>query len=99
MLAKAFESPLLSFSQTGGTFSFVREKLAPIALEGTGVVRKLTERALRRCGYRIEQDAALKVTVIQTSDSTEWVIINGLYKEHYTSLYNLISHLPAETLD
>ncbi len=98
-LAKAFESPLLSFSQTGGTFSFVREKLVPIALEGTGVVRKLTERALCRCGYRIEQDATLKVTVSQTKESIEWVIINGLHKEHYTSLYNLISHLPAEALD
>lgn len=98
-LAKAFESPLLSFSQTGGTFSFVREKLAPIALEGTGIVRKLTERALRRCGYRIEQDAALKVTVNDAADSTEWILINGLHKEHYTSLYNLISHLPAEALN
>ena len=99
MLAKAFESPLLTFSQTGGTFSFVREKLAPIALEGTGIVRKLTERALRRCGYRIEQDATLKVTVNETAGDTEWIIINGLNKEHYTSLYNLINHLPAEVLD
>lgn len=99
MLAKAFESPLLSFSQTGGTFSFMREKLAPISLEGTGVVRKLTERALRRCGYRIEQDADLKVTVNDGADSNEWILINGLHKEHYASLYNLISHLPAEALD
>lgn len=99
MLAKAFESPLLTFSQTGGTFSFVREKLAPIALEGTGIVRKLTERALRRCGYRIEQDATMRVTVNVSESGTEWIIINGLYKEHYTSLYNLINHLPAEALD
>ena len=99
MLAKAFESPLLSFSQTAATFSFVRERLVPIALEGTGLVRKLTERALRRCGYRIEQDAALKVTVNENTDGTEWIIINGLNKEHYTSLYNLISHLPGEAPD
>jgi hypothetical protein len=77
----------------------VREKLSPIALEGTGVVRKLTERALRRCGYIIEQDAVLKVTVNATADGTEWIIINGLNKEHYSSLYNLISHLPSEALD
>lgn len=99
MLAKAFESPLLSFNQTGGTFSFVREKLAPIALEGAGLVRKLTERALRRCGYRIEQDAALRVIVNEADKSIEWVLINGLNKEHYTTLYNLISHLPAEAPD
>lgn len=99
VLAKAFESPRLSFSQTGGTFSFVRKKLAPIALEGTGVVRKLTERALRRCGYRIDQDAALKVMIDEAEEKTEWKMINGLHKENYTSLYNLISHLPAEAPD
>ena len=99
MLAKAFESPLLSFSQSAATFSFVRERLVPISLEGTGIVRKLTERALRRCGYRIEHDAALKVTVNENADSNEWVIINGLYKERYNSLYNLISHLPGEAPD
>jgi iron complex transport system ATP-binding protein len=98
-LAKAFESPLLSFSQSGGTFSFVRAKLTPIALEGTGLVRKLTERALRRCGYRIDQEAALKVTVTENADGPVWLIINGLYKEYYTSLYNLISHLPGEAPD
>jgi len=54
---------------------------------------------LRRCGYRIEQDAALKVIIEESSDNAEWKIINGLNKENYTSLYNLISHLPAEDPD
>jgi iron complex transport system ATP-binding protein len=99
ILAKAFESPLLTFSQTAGTFSFVREKLEPIALEGSGLVRKLTERALRRCGYRIEHDAVLKVTVNEQAESTEWIIINGTQRVRCTSLYNLLGHLPADGPD
>jgi iron complex transport system ATP-binding protein len=95
VLARAFESPLLSFSHTAGTFSFVRKRLSPIALEGTGVISELTERALRRSGYTITPDADLKVIVNETANSTEWILINNLQRECYTSLYNLISHLPA----
>jgi len=94
-LARAFESPLLSFSQTAGTFSFVRKRLLPIALDSTGVVGELTERALRRSGYKIMPDADLKVMVKETGNTTEWILINNLQIERYTSLYNLISHLPA----
>lgn len=96
ILAGAFESPLLSFSQTAGTFSFVRERRTAIALDGAGVVRDLTERALRRCGYTIENNAALKVIVNETGNTIEWILINNLYKERYVSLYDLIGHLPAE---
>ena len=95
VLAGAFESPLLSFSQTAGTFSFVRKRLSPISLDGTGVIRELTERALRRSGYAITPGADLKVVVNETANSTEWILINNLQREYYTSLYNLISHLPA----
>lgn len=94
-LARAFESPLLFFSQTAGTFSFVKKRLLPIALDSTGVVRELTERALRRSGYKIMPDADLKVMVNETGNTTEWILINNLQRECYTSLYNLISHLPA----
>jgi iron complex transport system ATP-binding protein len=95
VLARAFESPLLSFSQTAGTFSFVRKRVSPIALDGTGVIRELTEKALRRSGYTITPDADLKVVVNETANLTEWILINNLQRECYTSLYNLISHLPA----
>ncbi len=95
ILARTFESPLLSFSQTAGTFSFVRKRLSPVALESTGVVRELTERALRRSGYMIMPAADLKVIVNETGNTIEWILINNSEIECYTSLYNLISHLPA----
>ncbi len=96
MLAGAFESPLLSFSQTTGTFSFIRERQAAIALDGAGIARELTARALRRCGYTIEQDAALRVVINEAGEKYEWLLINNSQTERYASLYNLICHLPAE---
>jgi iron complex transport system ATP-binding protein len=96
ILAGAFESPLLSFNQTTGTFSFVRERRTAIALDGAGFTRELTERALRRRGYTIENDSALKVIVNETGNTIEWLLINNLHKERYTSLYELIGHLPSD---
>ncbi|MCI0522952.1 MAG: ABC transporter ATP-binding protein, partial [Bacteroidales bacterium] len=59
-IARAFESPLLSFSQTGGTFSFIRKRRGTVTLDAAGSLRKLTERALHRCGYRTEPDSVIR---------------------------------------
>ena len=97
-LAKAFESPLLAFSQTTGTFSFKRQKQTGISVEGTGIARKLTERALHRAGYRTEQDALPRVIINDGKNGTEWLLIKDSLSERYNSLYELINHLPCDDL-
>jgi iron complex transport system ATP-binding protein len=97
-LAKAFESPLLAFNQVTGTFSFIRQKQTRIAAEGSGLAKKLTERALHRSGYRTDPDAMLKVEIKEGEKGTEWILINGSIKEVYSSLYELVNHLPDESL-
>jgi iron complex transport system ATP-binding protein len=97
-LSKAFESPLLTFNQTTGTFSFVRQKQTSISVEGSGIARKLTERALHRCGCKIDQEAKLKVKIYDAEKGNLWILINGSMKETYSSLYDLVNHLPEEDL-
>ncbi|MFN2336329.1 MAG: ABC transporter ATP-binding protein [Bacteroidales bacterium] len=96
-VAKAFESPLLSFSSSEGTFSFIRGRQTGVALEGKGMAVRMTEKALGRCGYRTDPEALLKVRVSETSDGTEWIVSDGQKTEHFLSLYDLLSHLPYET--
>lgn len=97
-LAKAFESPLLSFNQSTGTFSFIREWKTVISVEGTGMARRLTERALHRSGYRTGQEANLKVIINDRKEGAEWILINGSETRSCRSLYELINHLPIEGL-
>ncbi len=92
--ARAFESPLLSFSITDGAFSFVRSRQTGIALEGRGRVAKMTVRALSRCGYTIDSRAQPKVTITENSGSAEWVVTGSGEDKRYTSLYDLVTHLP-----
>ncbi len=95
-VARAFESPLLSFSKSEGTFSFIRGRQTGVALEGKGLAARLTEKALGRQGYRIDPEAPLKVTVSVTSGGNEWIVSDGLQKTRCLSLYDLLGHLPNE---
>jgi iron complex transport system ATP-binding protein len=94
-VARAFESPLLAFSSSEGTFSFIRGNQTGIALEGTSLAAQLTEKALSRCGYRNDPHAELKIIVRDNPDGTEWSVVNGLQTEQFRSLYDLVSHLPG----
>jgi iron complex transport system ATP-binding protein len=95
-IAKAFESPLLSFSSSNGTFSFIRGRETVIALEGTGMAAELTEKALGRCGYRTDPLAEVKIKVIKKGTKTQWTLIAGDRTAMYDSLYDLVSNLPGE---
>ena len=94
VLARAFESPQLSFSITDGAFSFVRSRQTGIALEGKGKAAKLTARALARCGYTTDPGAPLTVHVTESAGATEWIVTGGGTDVRYTSLYELVTLLP-----
>ncbi len=94
LLARAFESPLLTFSITDGAFSFVRSRQTGIALEGKGKAAKLTARALARCGYTTDPGAPMTVRVTESAGATEWIVTGCATDEKYTSLYDLVTHLP-----
>lgn len=93
-LARAFESPLLSFSVNEGTFSFVRGRQKTIALEGRGKTAKLTARALARCGYTTGPESPLAVKISESGPAAEWILTDGSSKKRYRSLYDLVTDLP-----
>ncbi|MEZ5021552.1 MAG: hypothetical protein R2756_15810 [Bacteroidales bacterium] len=93
-LARAFESPMVSFSASDGTFSFVRSRETGIALEGRGKAARMTARALARCGYKTDPEASLRVTLTEGESGTEWTVTDGKSENRYRSLYDLVTSLP-----
>ncbi|TNF42605.1 MAG: ABC transporter ATP-binding protein [Bacteroidetes bacterium] len=93
-LARAFESPMVSFSVSDGTFSFVRSRETGIALEGRGKAARMTARALARCGYKTDPEASLRVTLTEGESGTEWTVTDGKSENRYRSLYDLVTSLP-----
>jgi iron complex transport system ATP-binding protein len=94
---KAFESPLLSFSSSSGTFNFIRGRETAIALQGAGKAAKLTEKALGRCGYKTDPHAAIKVIVGESGGDTQWTLEAEGRNTVYGSLYDLVNGLPGNT--
>lgn len=92
-IAEAFESPLLSFSRTAGTFTFVREREMPVSLEASGLIRKLTEKALVRNGYRIEGAAEVKITVPEQKGTFSWNVSGTGDPVTLNSIYELAGYL------
>ncbi len=95
-IAHAFESPLLSFSSKEGTFSFVRGKRSGIALEGDPPALSLTEKALGRCGYTVDQKASVKIMVKREKEGWQWTLTEGSEIRCYYTLYDLMVHLSEE---
>lgn len=93
-LADAFENPSLSFSISSGAFSFVRVPKGSVALEGTGYLRKWTERALLRSDFKIDAQAACHIKVADVSGHTEWhVNLQDNTCLTFNTIYDLISYL------
>ena len=95
-IEKAFESPMLEFSSTDGTFSFIRERKIPIALEARGPGARLTEKALNRCGYAIDREAALRVKLVESKEGMVWLLNPGEREQRFASLYDLLLCLSDE---
>lgn len=93
-LARAFKSPMLSFSSSAGTFSYIRERQTAVALEGKGLPARVTEKALGRCGYMIDQAAQVTVTVKVITGANEWIITDGHRETACSSIYELLAYLP-----
>ncbi len=76
-LAKAFESPMLTFSQKDGRVSLLREGRGMVALSGSGPAAGLTEKALSRCGFVADEKAETRVTMIEDTEGVRWRVREG----------------------
>ena len=95
VIANAFKGPMLSFNQTTGSFSFIRNRTGEIALEASGLTGKMTEKALQRCGIAINPKAPRKIKVKQENGNTEWCISQGDSLKCFNSIYDMLDHLPG----
>lgn len=93
-LSEAFEDPFLSFSTTTGTFSLKRNLVGTVSLEGSGQLRRWTERALLRIGFKIDPSSKYIVLAGQTDDNALWHLrIPENEDMTFSTLYELVNYL------
>ena len=85
----------MSFNIESGDFRLSRKKSGKIKLNGKGIAKYWTQRALERMGYEIsdEVEVDLSVQIDDNKKSTEWILMKKGNKFKSNSIYNLTLHL------
>jgi iron complex transport system ATP-binding protein len=86
-----FSDPLLKFSQTDGTFGIAKEYRNSIFLEGKGLERRWTEKALNRIGYVVTESIVPdRIKVVLEAGIPKWVYNTNKSQLEFNSLYELV---------
>ena len=93
-LALAFEDPFISFSPGTGTFSLKRTPKGSVALEGSGQLKKWTEKALLRIDFKIDPSSEYVVHSGIDNEKPVWeIIIPGRENRTFYTLYDVVNYL------
>lgn len=93
-LARAFEDPFISFSTGTGTFSLKRTPVGSVALEGTGQLKRWTERALLRIDFKIDPSSECIVRSGINDEKPVWEIDSPERETIiFSTLYDVVNYL------
>lgn len=88
-----FDSSPVRFNSEQGTFSFRIEEKGSIFIEGDGIKRHWTEKAINRAGYSVSEEKNIPFIIIPSGSDSVWKLSGQHIEEKFESLYDLISYL------
>ncbi len=91
-----FNSSVLGFNSTDGNFSFRRKERGTIYVEGTGIKRHWTEKAIVRAGFSVSAMPGGLVIKVPSAQNTKWVLVSPGQTLEFTSLLDLVNRLTPE---
>lgn len=84
-----FDSSPARYNSDQGTFTFISEEHGSIYVEGEGILRHWTEKALNRIGFAVSRDKTESFIIVPSGNYKNWQLINGQVIREFTSLYDL----------
>ena len=88
-----FDSSPVQFNSEQGTFSFRNDERGCIYIEGEGVMRHWTEKAINRSGYSISLLPTDPYITIPSGQNRFWKLIYRNSTKEAVSIYDLVNHL------
>jgi iron complex transport system ATP-binding protein len=88
-----FNSDQFSFNNNDGTFKFRKESRGKIFVDGNGLLRTWTEKAVIRAGYSVSEIKTDPYISILPGSGERLTYISGNIKTNFSSIYDLVSHL------
>ena len=97
MISGAFDnlfcSTNVSFNTEDGTFSFRSDTPGSIYIEGTGLSRYWTEKAVNRAGFSVSKEKTDTFIILPSENVSSWRLKNQYETEEFRSIYELINTL------
>jgi iron complex transport system ATP-binding protein len=94
-----FNSSIIQFNSDRGTFSFRGEESGKIYVEGEGVLKYWTEKAINRAGISVSDTETIPYIKVPSGDSSKWQIINNDSILESGTIYDLLSRLGKTDTD
>jgi len=93
-----FDSSPVNFNSDNGVFSFRSEEMGSIYLEGKGILRHWTEKAVNRAGFSVSEKITTPYIIVPSEKNKMWRL-SGLDTFHeFGSIYELIRWLNTELI-
>ncbi len=91
-----FDSSPVKFNSDNGVFSFRSEEMGSIYLEGEGILKHWTEKAVNRAGYSVSEKLTTPYIIIPSVENKMWHLRYGESSKEFGSVYDLIRWLNTE---
>lgn len=88
-----FSSTNVAFNTADGTFSFRSDTLGSIYIEGTGISRYWTEKAVNRAGFSVSKEKTDTFIILPSENGSFWRLKKQSKTEEFRSIYELINTL------
>lgn len=91
-----FDSSTVRYNSDHGTFTFRSDKKGNIFIEGEGILRHWTEKAVNRGGFAVSREKTDPFLIIPSGENKNWRLVTRETVSEFRSIYDLIGRL---TLD
>ncbi|MDQ1332697.1 MAG: transporter protein [Bacteroidota bacterium] len=88
-----FESSIVGFNSADGSFSFRNQSRGTIWVEGEGMLRNWSEKAVIRAGYAIPEIRSSPYIKTPSDTNNKWELVNDDLTKEFSSLYELVAWL------
>jgi iron complex transport system ATP-binding protein len=91
-----FDSSTVWYNSEHGTFTFRSDERGRIYIEGEGILRHWTEKAVNRAGFAVSEVKTDPYVIIPAGDCKNWRLIMHESISEFSSIYDLIGRLTID---
>jgi iron complex transport system ATP-binding protein len=93
-----FDSSPVQFNSEHGTFSFRSEDRGSIYVDGEGILRHWTEKAINRAGFSVSKVKTIPYIIVPSWNNSKWQFSTNNSSLEFGSIYELVSWLSKEDI-